>query len=287
MTRVLAVDLGGTKTATAVFSDAAVMTDKQKQPAAHTLAETVSQIAAAADESRAEAVGVIVPGIYTFRTGSAWAPNLWGRDEVPLLSALSAAVRVPVVVDSDRSGYVLGEQWAGIARGLSDVVFVAVGTGIGIGILSEGRVVRGARGIAGAAGWMALDPRWKNEYEAVGCWEAESAGPAVARKAGKLSAEEAVTAARQGDSAAIQALRSAARYLGMGVANLISLLDPQMVVLGGGLMQASDLLLDGARSETRRWAQPIAMKETRIELTTLGEDAGLFGAARLAFTGTD
>jgi glucokinase len=286
MTRVLAVDLGGTKTSTAVFNDTAEMADRRKHPAAHTLEGTVAQVASAAKEANVEAVGVIVPGIYTERTGNAWAPNLWGRDEVPLHSALMAAIRAPVLIDSDRSGYVLGEQWAGAARGLSDVVFVAVGTGIGIGILSEGRVVRGARGIAGAAGWMALDPRWKNEYEAVGCWEAESAGPGVARRAGMGSAEEVVAAARRDDAAAVEALRAAAVYLGMGVANLISLLDPQMVVLGGGLMQAGDLLLGTVRTEAARWAQPIAMAQTRIELTALGEDAGLFGAARLAFMGT-
>jgi glucokinase len=283
MERVLAVDLGGTKTATAVVEPDGRASAQQKLPAAHTLDGTVEQIARAASMAAAGAVGIIVPGIFNPVTGTAWAPNLWGRDEVPLRSALEAALRLPLTIDSDRSGYVLGEQWLGAARGLSDVVFVAVGTGIGVGVISAGQVIRGSRGIAGAAGWMAVDPRWKEIYSSVGCWEAEAAGPAVARRAGMPSAEAVVAAARDGDTRALDGLRVTGEYLGMGIANLISIFDPQMVVLGGGLIQAADLLLDTIRSEVVRWAQPVAVKQTAVEVTELGEHAGLFGAARLAY----
>jgi len=290
MNTVLAVDLGGTKTATAAIDEFGVIAFKVKEPAAHSPEATVSQIAQAAKRTNAAAAGIILPGIYNRQTGMAWAPNLWGRDEVPLRDLLAARLSVPVVIDGDRAGYVLGEQWLGAARGLRDVVFVAVGTGIGAGILSGGRLIDGAHGIAGAAGWFALDPRWKDEYAQVGCWEAESAGPAVARRAGMPSAEAAVAAARNGDRHAQAALDNAADYLAMGIANLISLLDPEMVVLGGGLMhglmQAGDSLLDRIRIGVLRWAQPIAARKTAIELTKLGEDAGLLGAARLAFLHT-
>jgi glucokinase len=227
--------------------------------------------------------GVIVPGIYDPRNGTAWAPNLWGWDAVPLRAALEERLAVPVVISSDRSGYVLGEQWLGIARGVEDVVFVAVGTGIGAGVLSGGRLIEGAHGIAGAAGWMAVDRAWKPEYAQTGCWETEAAGPAVARRAGMASAEEVVREARAGNGRAVAALRDTALYLAAGIANLISLFDPDMVVLGGGLMQASGLLIDRIREEVPRWAQPVTAKLTRIEVTALGEDAGLLGAARLAF----
>jgi len=213
----------------------------------------------------------------------AWAPNLWGWDEVPLRRALEERISVPLAIDSDRSGCVLGEQWLGAARGLGDVVFVAVGTGIGVGILAGGRLIRGAHGIAGAAGWFALDPRWKRIYGQVGCWEAEASGPAVARRAGEAAAETVAEAARRGDSKALQVLEDTAEYLAMGLANILSLLNPEMIVLGGGLMQAGDLLLEPVRRRMVRWAQPVAMKRTRIELTQLGGNAGLLGAARLAF----
>jgi glucokinase len=283
VTRVLAVDLGGTKTATALVDRDGVMESRRKFAAAHTLEGSVDQIASAADG--AAAIGVIVPGIYTPTTGRAWCPNLWGTDEVPLLEALQRKVSAPIVIDSDRSGYVLGESWLGAARGLRDVVFLSISTGIGAGILSDGRIVCGAHGIAGAVGWFALNPDWDQRYARSGCWESEAAGPAIARLFGATDASVVVDAARAHDPAARDALVHAARYSAMGIANLISVLNPEAVVLGGGVIHgAGDLLLDTIRSEVVRWAQPIAASRCRIELSQLGEDAGLLGAARLALT---
>lgn len=281
MRRVLAVDLGGTKTAVAYVDQGGAIQDHRKLAAAHTLEGTVAQIAEAA--AGASAVGIIVPGIYDAQTGRAWCPNLWGAEEAPLLEALKARIDTPVVIDSDRAGYVLGEVWLGAARGLKDVVFVAVGTGIGAGILSNGKVIRGAHGIAGAAGWMALSPEWKDIYAQTGCWEAESAGPAVARIGGAANAQGVVAAARSGDVSARGVLDHAARFIGLGVANLISILNPEAVVLGGGLIQgAGDLMMGTIRAAAARWAQPVAARRCRIEITQLGENAGLLGAARLA-----
>ncbi len=281
---VLAVDFGGTKTALALVDARGRLRDRRVIAAAHSVEESVEQIAASA--AGASAVGIIVPGIYSRETGRAWCPNLWGPDEVPLRGALKDRLPVDAVIDSDRSGYVLGESWMGAARGLRHAVFVAIGTGIGVGILSNGIVVRGASGIAGAAGWLALDPRWNEAYGATGCWEAEAAGPGIARAAGLPDARAVVAAARSGEPAALQAIDRAASYCAMGVANLISLFNPEVVVLGGGLMVgAGDLYLPRIRFAVGRWAQPIAASRCRIELTQLGDDAGLFGAARLALDG--
>jgi glucokinase len=283
VTHVLAVDLGGTKTALAHVSAGGTLRTTRTIPAARTLQESIAQIADAVAD--AEAVGVIVPGIYTPSTGQAWCPNLWGTAEVPLLDALRARVRVPLAIDSDRAGYVLGESWLGAARGLRDVAYVALGTGIGVGILSHGRIVHGAHGIAGAAGWFALDPRWQDAYASCGCWESESAGPGIARRLGVDDPALVFQAAREGEARARAVLEEAARYAGMGIANVISLLNPEVVVLGGGVVQgAGDLLLDPIRREVRRWAQPIAVGRCRIELTQLGASAGVLGAARLALT---
>lgn len=286
MPSVLAVDFGGTKTTIAVVDDRGNVAARVKMPAADALDDSVQQIASALEGfGEVSAIGVIVPGIYSSMTGRAWCPNLWGPDEVPLGDTLRARVHVPLAIDSDRAGYVLGESWLGAARGLRDVVFVAIGTGIGAGILSAGRVLSGAHGIAGAVGWFALDPDWKEDYGRSGCWEAEAAGPAIARRVSAADAATVVKGARADDPAAREALARMAAYTGMGVANLISAFNPEMVVLGGGIMQgAADLLLAGIRAETSRWAQPIAASRCRIELTHLGEDAGLFGAARLALT---
>jgi glucokinase len=131
-------------------------------------------------------------------------------------------------------------------------------------------------------GWFALGGEWREEYARTGGWETEAAGPALARKAGRATAEEAVVAARAGDAVARQAVEDVGVYLARGVANLISAFDPEMVVLGGGLMQAGDLFLPIVREGLRAWAQPLAAPRTRVELTSLGERAGLLGAARLA-----
>ncbi|MFN7994918.1 MAG: ROK family protein [Bryobacteraceae bacterium] len=292
---VLAVDLGGTKLATAVVDSDGQIRARRKVPVSRDgVRSTAEQIAGEARSCMEEAgatwagiggVGIIVPGIYRAREGTAWAPNLWGDQNVDLSGALREVLPAAVSIDSDRAGYVLGEHWLGAAKGFSDVVFLAVGTGIGAGILSGGRLVRGAGDIAGAVGWFALSPEYKEEYRIKGCWESEAAGPGLAQRLGAASAEEVVEAARRGDSRACEAVAETVRYLGMGIANLISLLNPEVVVLGGGLMQAGDLFLEPVRQAVLPWAQPYSAQQVRIELSQLGESAGLLGAARLALIG--
>jgi glucokinase len=284
MSSVLAVDLGGTKTAMAFVDREGRAAEKCRVPASRTLDGTVAQLAEYLHGGNAAAAGIIVPGIYDGRTGMAWAPNLWGADSVPLREAAEQRLGIPVAISSDRSGYVLGEQWLGVARGLRDVLFVAVGTGIGVGIISGGRLVEGAHGIAGAAGWMVVGGPWTPCCEKTGGWESQAAGPAVARRAGMDSAETVAAAARAGHAGALEALWQTADCLALGLASLISVLDPEMVVLGGGLMEAGDLMLDRIRANTLRWTQPIAAKQVRIEKSALGGDAGLLGAAWLAWS---
>ena len=286
------VDVGGTKIAAAVVDSAGKIHEKIKLKTDRADRDrSVAQVAQAAHEAvaasgvsweRIAAIGVDVPGIYYPKTGKVWAPNLPGWDQIPLRDWLAPQLPRPIVAESDRSAYVLGEQWMGAARGFTDVVFVAVGTGIGAGILTGGRLCQGAEGIAGAVGWFALNPEKKEIYKQTGCWESEAAGPGLARRMGAPDAESVIAAARRHKPAAIRALHETTCYLAMGIANLISLLNPQIVVLGGGLMQAGDLFLDPIRREVRDWAQPLAAQSVRIELTQLGENAGLLGAARLA-----
>jgi glucokinase len=295
MSSVIAVDLGGTKLSTAVVDSQGAVTFRRKAAVDRDHPERATgQIARAIRESvdaarqagvEVERCGLIVPGIYYAATGNVWAPNLWGHEQVPLRAELERETGISIVADSDRAGYVLGEQWLGVARGLKDVVFLAVGTGIGAGIVSGGHLLRGAGDIAGAVGWFALTPVWQDQYRQTGCWETEAAGPGLARRLGASSAEVVVAAARAGDAAALAAVHRTAQYLGMGIANLVSLLNPEMIVLGGGLMQAADLFLAEVREAMQQWAQPVSARQVRIETTRLGEDAGLLGAAKLALDG--
>ncbi len=313
MNHAVAVDIGGTKLAIGVVDSEGAICSKSKVPVQKESPEqSVRQIIDCVNRAIQEAritlgeiagLGVAIPGVYSAATGAAWAPNLWGWDQVPLKSMLESEISMRLVIDSDRAAYVLGEQWHGRARGLNDVVFLAVGTGIGAGIITGGRLCRGAGDIAGAVGWFALRDEKQPLYRHMGCFEAEAAGPSLVRREverikagekstlceraganpGSLTAEMVVAAARENDALARRVVEETAVWLGRGVANIISLLNPEMIVLGGGLMQAGDLMLDSIRREAFEWAQPLAAKQARIELAELGEDAGLFGAARLVF----
>lgn len=282
---VIAVDLGGTKLSVAMIdAEGRIPTRHKILLETRSASACIEQIRRCIREmGQAAAVGLIVPGIYFSESGNVWAPNLWGNEQVPLRSKLEKVLNVPVIIDSDRAGYVLGEHWMGVARGRQNVVFLSIGTGIGAGILADGRLLRGSGDIAGAVGWFAFNPQQKDIYRLVGCWEAEAAGPAVARRGNAKSAEEIVAAARKGNPEANRAITETAEYLAMGIANIVSILNPEMIVLGGGLMQAGDLFIDAIKNLVPTWAQPIAARQVQIELTQLGEDAGLFGAARLAF----
>ena len=317
-----AVDIGGTKIASALFTASGDISARDKTPidraggdaAAAQVAGRVEALAAAAREAggRLAAVGLCVPGIAYSATGRVWAPNIQGWDQYPLLEKIRAHVpsvhvpaspAVPLVLESDRSAYVAGEAWRGAAAGATDAVFLAVGTGIGAGLISGGRLLHGREDIAGAVGWFALDPDFEPEYAEMGCFEAEASGNSVARKArrelergrpsimlelagGRLedvTAETVAEAARRGDALAREIGAKVALYLGMGIANIISLLNPEVVVLGGGLFRAADLFLDPVRREAARWAQPLAARAVRIEVSRLGEDAGLYGCGRLGW----
>jgi glucokinase len=311
------VDVGGTKISAALFTAQGWMSGRRrvsidKGSPEKPVRQISDLIRGLEDLARRKggvlrAVGICIPGVVFARSGRVWAPNIPGWGHFPLRDRLAVKTKTTLLLDNDRSAYVLGEQWCGAARGKKDVVFLAAGTGIGAGILSGGRLVSGSRGIAGAVGWFALDPRFREEYAAMGCFEAEASGGAIGRKAreflhageislirdtvkGKIdrvTAETVVGAAREGDPLALYILESAVIYLGMGIANIVSILNPEMIILGGGLFQAGELLLRPVRKEFERWAQPLAAKKVRIVLSALGEDAGLCGAAKLAWDNVD
>ena len=305
----LGIDVGGTKLSAALFSRDGEILQRKKLPLDRAGGdEAASQIVSLLAEYEGgdqapRAIGIVVPGVVFHSGGKVWAPNIPGWDRYPLRDRLREATEIEVVLDSDRAAYVLGEQWCGAARGVRDVVFLAVGTGIGAGILVDGRLCRGAGDIAGAVGWFALTPESRPDYLRRGCFESEASGTAVGERAVRIigdgqstlvsdmvdgdltrvTAETVVDAARRGDALARGVLDETVTYLAMGIANIVSILNPEIVVLGGGLMQAGDLLLDPIAAELKKWAQPLAAEEVRLVLSALGEDAGLFGAGKLAW----
>ena len=301
---VLAVDLGGTKLAAALVDrDGRVLTRKSVKVDVSSALAPVKQIVELARElvggkslrGKVAAAGVAVPGLVR-RAGSVWAPNLPGWKRMALARRLKSALGVPVVVESDRNAAVLGEAWRGAARGKSDAIVLMLGTGIGAGILSGGRLMRGAHELSGCAGWMVVADEHGPEVQRVGQLESLAAGPAIARAAKKelaqgkggllekipaetITAYEVAEAARRGDVVGIEVYLEAGRLLGYGVANLVSLFDPEIVVIGGGLAGASDLFLDALRKGMKERAQPIAGKNVKVAVSRLEGDANLLGVA--------
>ena len=163
--------------------------------------------------------------------------------------------------ESDRNAAVLGEAWRGAARGKKDVVALIVGTGIGAGILNGGKLVRGAHELSGCAGWMVVTDETNENTMRAGSLEALAAGPALARH---------------------KDFRHTGQLLGIAVANLISLFDPEVVVLTGGVMNSADKFLDILIQNARRRAQPLSASQVAIVVSTLQSDANLLGVARLA-----
>jgi predicted NBD/HSP70 family sugar kinase len=208
-------------------------------------------------------------------------------DELPVASGTAA---------------VAAEAWIGAASGSTEVVFFAVGDHTSAGILRQGTPMIGAHRRAPAIAWLALNPVEREDYRKIGCLEVEVAAPGIVRrliwrvKAGDdsrvidaaggdfsaVSIEHVLAGARDGDGVAISVMRDTAKYLGMAAANLVAITDPEVLVLGGMMASAADLLLEPVRAEIgRRLPDPIR-QALRIVPASLGEDAPAIGAARLA-----
>lgn len=289
---VAAFDLGGTKLAGALFD-----------AAGHTLHREVAAIAGRSGRDvgglirqlvekleragTVDGIGVAVPGIYRSDRGTVWAPNIPGWEDYPLRAELESAYGVPVAIESDRTCYIMGEQWRGHARGSRNAIFIAVGTGIGAGLLVDGRVLRGAHDIAGAIGWLALDTEFHSEYAGCGNFEYHASGPGLARAAGVATAEDAFIAYARGEPEAVGAVLRAVSLWGRAVANLVSLLNPEVIIFGGGVFGPATTLLPDIYEEALRWAQPISIRQVRLHASALGADAGLYGAAAIALQSPD
>ena len=199
----IGIDLGGTKIHAALFSDSGeIIIDRTVLLEGRTGSRVAELIAGLCvtlleengiPDDRKKAIGICVPGIADNHTQKVWAPNIPGWNNFPLKQFITDAIpESEVIVASDRTCYILGETGMGVACGLLNVVFMSVGTGIGAGIMTEGRVLHGSADIAGAVGWMALEPPFTEEYGNSGYFETHASGTGIAAQARKLSGQPAV-----------------------------------------------------------------------------------------------
>jgi glucokinase len=314
MTLAIGVDVGGTKVAAGVVDEEGRILAKLKRstPAAsparteQAIADVVTELLAQVPPDQITAIGLGAAGfVDSARATMLFAPNLAWRDE-PLKQRVEERLGREVVVENDANASAWAEARFGAARGYRDVMLVAVGTGIGASIIIGGELYRGRWGIAGEPGHVRVVPDGRlcgcgNR----GCWEQYSSGNALVAEAREfarrtpegamrllqlgggrpegISGPEITQAATEGDPAALRCFQTVGGWLGQGLADLAAILDPACFVIGGGVSEAGDLLLDPARSAferalTGRGHRPYA----EIKVAQLGQDAGIVGAADLA-----
>lgn len=295
---VIGIDLGGTKVAAALFGEDGGIIAKESAllggAEGEKVAEKVTAVVKALLDNekgvKVDAIGVCVPGIVYSKTDTVWAPNIPGWDNFPLKKYLAenlALKDVEVCIESDRTCYILGEVWKGAAKGCSNAIYLAVGTGIGAGILLDGHIIHGASDIVGATGWMALEGPYTHEFDQCGCFETYASGNGIGYQAKKIYRDSSKTsydvfADYRKDPIATEILDKAIRMWGMGAANLVSLFNPEKIVFGGGVFGPAAEFIPRIYEEACKWGQPISMKQVEFCATTVGTDAALLGSAYLA-----
>ena len=310
---IFAVDLGGThlRAATVDCGGKIHFRAKQSTPQGSDPGEIVGAVVQAVDEYRSDlgdepdrlrAISLVVPGTVNVEKGTVVkAPNLPCLDGFPLAAALTNDLHLPTILENDANAAAVGEMWQGAAQGCRTIICVTLGTGVGGGIILDGELWRGVDGAAAEIGHMCVDP-----FGGVactcgsrGCLEVFASATAIVRMTREasprypdsmlhasrdLTAETIFEAGLKGDELALAIFRRMGVYLGIGLANLINILNPQMIVIGGGVENGWDLFQKHMLHEVEERAFPLLAARVKIERAKCGDDAGLLGAARLGFT---
>ncbi len=312
----LALDFGGTKLAAALVDAAAgAVLARVRRPSPSDARSSIAEMLdmgrrAVADAGRRLAdvagVGISFGGpVDESRRRVRLSHHVPGWEDLPLVDEVSRQLGLPAAMDNDANVQALGEWRFGAGRGVSDLLFVNVGTGIGGGLIAGGRLRRGRHGLAGEVGHTVVEPSGPVcTCGKRGCVESLASGPGIARAArealrgrpfggGRLrelaggdpagiTGELVFRAAAEGDPVARQVLERACTYLGIGIANAAAIVDPELVVVGGGVAKAGERFFGPLRRAAREHAAPLEPDMLRIVPGELGDDANVLGAAALA-----
>lgn len=294
-----AVDIGGTKIAVGIVEENGRLLSKTESPTdvndyARGLEFITSMLQHASRDANTEIAGIGIGSTgpvdpFTGEMGEVdFLPGWWGRR---LCDDLKATFKVEVFLENDADAAALGEALWGIGREMRRLIYVTIGTGIGGGIVLDGRLYRGVDGAHPELGHQIIDPSGPPcSCGFRGCWESLASGPAVAAwflsqlpaacgNREHFTAKDICRLAREGDALACQAVEWEGRYLGLGLANLVTLLTPDIIVLGGSLMKSADLFLGRIRRVIEQGCRFVPSAKTEVTLASLGENANLIGAA--------
>jgi glucokinase len=312
--RTIGVDLGGTKIlAGAVDPSLGVhhrvqrtVTGLQQRALLDMAVDVVAETRESAGADVA-AVGFGLPALIDRRTGKVAVGVHTPLADLAFADVMAERLGLPVFVDNDGNNSALAEHRAGAAKGASQAIVLTLGTGIGGGMILDGRIYRGARGGAGELGHMEIDfdgPLCRDNCPGRGCAELFASGPALAREATHLASERpdsglaraladgrelsgplVTELAHDGDEAAIEAVELIGARLGVVITSLVNIFNPEIVVIGGGVVAAGELLLAPARTVVAERTLPFFGQDLRIVPARFGVEAGMIGAAALAYDG--
>ena len=306
---VFAVDLGGTHLRAALVDDAGRILNqlKQETPKGDSALCIVNALVKAAQQWESDklpvvAASIMVPGAVDCKKAVVLqAPNLPSLVNFELKAELERRLGWPVFLENDANAAAVGEMWMGAARGCCDVISVTLGTGVGGGVILDGKLWRGSHGSAGEIGHTTVDPfsGLKCKCGNTGCLELFASATAIVRmtrenlslfpestlKSEELTAAKVYEAGRNGDELALAVFRRFGLYLGIGLANLINLIDPQIIVISGGAVNGWDLFAPEMYRQVEERAFRTTAQQVKIARAECGDNAGLLGAARLARTG--
>ena len=304
---IFAADLGGTHLRAATVDRKGCIHSRFKQntPQDADATAIVDAVVTAVHEfqnggAEISAVSLVVPGTVKVEEGAVVkAPNLPCLDGFRLAAALSSRLGLPALLENDANAAAVGEMWRGAAGGCKTIICLTLGTGVGGGIILDGKLWRGVDGAAAEIGHMCVDP-----FGGVactcgsrGCLEVFASATAIVRMTREasprypdsvlqgredLTAETIFEAGKAGDELALEIFRRMGVYLGIGLANLINILNPEMIVIGGGVVNGWDLFEKHMHHEVEERAFPLLAARVKIVRAKCGDDAGLLGAARLA-----
>jgi glucokinase len=302
----IGVDVGGTKIAAGVVTPQGRILDEVRYPTPHSPGTLIENIAKAikevGDGHEVGGVCLAVPGLILASENKViFSANLHAIEGIPLKEEIEPRIGLPLTIENDGNAAAWGEFRFGAGSEVDHLVFVTLGTGIGGGVITHGVLMRGAQGSGGELGHVTIEatgPRCACGNH--GCLEALASGTAITRRARELAIENPGSAlgrlatrrqilgedvtdlAREGDEVARSVLDETGRWLGIGLAAFVNIFNPEVVAVGGGAMEAGELILKAARREVIVRARPPSRDLAEIQVATLGPKSGVLGAAALA-----